>query len=65
VAALMRCLEALEFVAVAVGVETAEQLDTIKALGLVRIQGRLVGAPLESEALVGWAASGAHPAIAI
>lgn len=65
VAALMRCLEALEFVAVAVGVETAEQLDTIKALGLVRIQGRLVGAPLESEALVDWAATGAHPAIAI
>ncbi|MBY5928709.1 EAL domain-containing protein [Halomonas sp. DP8Y7-3] len=62
VAALIRCFETLEFTAVAVGVETASQLETVRALGLMRAQGHLLGAPLEAHALLAWVAAGARPA---
>lgn len=54
VAALVQCLKTLRLESVAVGVETAEQLEVVRGLGLTRIQGGLIAKARDAEALERW-----------
>ncbi|MGQ7248688.1 EAL domain-containing protein [Halomonas sp. V046] len=60
-AALTQSLLALELDSVVVGVETVEQLSTVREVGLLRAQGNLLSQPLALDALEAWAAAGSHP----
>lgn len=64
VAALVQCLKTLKLESVAVGVETTEQLEAVRELGLTRVQGNLMAEALDAEALESWFARQGRLAIA-
>jgi EAL domain-containing protein (putative c-di-GMP-specific phosphodiesterase class I) len=51
VSAVIDLAHAHDLVVVAEGVETREQLDTLRSMGCDRAQGYLLGRPMESAAL--------------
>lgn len=58
--ALVQCLKTLKLESIAVGVETTEQRNAVRELGLCRMQGNLMSAPLDAAALYEWAVESGH-----